>query len=115
MGEIAAGLGATQGHSVAQTMVALLRANPEAFIGGNINQLKRGAVLRLPQPADLDRIDQRQAAALVHEQIVQWRAARHPVPQPAQVATAESGRAAVPGKPAANAPARTAGAIAEFQ
>jgi pilus assembly protein FimV len=114
LGEIAAGLGAPEGHSVAQTMLALLRANPEAFIGGNINQLRRGAVLRLPQPADLDSVDQRQAAALVHEQIVQWRAARRPVPQPAQVATAEAGRAAVPGKRAANAPARTAGARLEI-
>ena len=114
LGEIAAGLDAAQGHSVAQTMLALLRANPEAFIGGNINQLKRGAVLRLPQPDDLDRLDRRQAAALVHEQIVQWRAARHPVPQPAQVATAGSGRAAAPGKSAANTPARTAGARLEI-
>ncbi|MFL6591689.1 MAG: FimV/HubP family polar landmark protein [Luteimonas sp.] len=114
LGEIAAGLGATQGHSVAQTMLALLRANPEAFIGGNINQLKRGAVLRLPQSADLDRVDQRQAAALVHEQIVQWRAARGALPQPAQVAAAPSGTVSAARKPAENAPARTAGARLEI-
>ena len=29
-----------------QTMIALLRANPEAFVGGNINRLRAGAVLR---------------------------------------------------------------------
>ncbi|MGP4763535.1 FimV/HubP family polar landmark protein, partial [Klebsiella pneumoniae] len=31
-----------------RAMIALLRANPEAFIRGNVNLLKQGAVLRLP-------------------------------------------------------------------
>src|SRR5690606_2825061 len=30
--------------SMNQMMLALLQANPEAFIGGNINRLKRGAI-----------------------------------------------------------------------
>ena len=34
--------------SVQQTMLALLRANPEAFINNNINLLKAGHVLRIP-------------------------------------------------------------------
>lgn len=34
--------------SLDQMLVALLRANPEAFIGGNINRLKAGAVLDVP-------------------------------------------------------------------
>ncbi len=32
-------------------LVALLRANPDAFIGGNVNRLKAGAVLQLPDAA----------------------------------------------------------------
>ena len=44
LGQIAANLEGTQGYSVAQTMLALLVVNPEAFIGGNINRLKRGAL-----------------------------------------------------------------------
>ena len=36
------------GVSVQQTMLALLRANPEAFFNNNINQLKAGHVLRIP-------------------------------------------------------------------
>lgn len=87
LGQIAAALDGTQGYSVAQTMLALLGANPEAFIGGNINRLKRGAVLRVPPPVDLSHYNTTEAAALVHEQIAQWRAARHPPPQPAAVAT----------------------------
>jgi pilus assembly protein FimV len=36
------------GYSINQTMLAMQRKNPEAFIRGNINSLKRGAILRLP-------------------------------------------------------------------
>ena len=34
--------------SLDQMLVAMLRANPEAFIGGNVNRLKAGAVLEMP-------------------------------------------------------------------
>lgn len=34
--------------SLDQMLVALLRANPDAFIGGNVNRLKAGAVIDLP-------------------------------------------------------------------
>lgn len=36
------------GVSLDQMLVALLRSNPDAFIGGNINRLKSGAVLDIP-------------------------------------------------------------------
>ena len=36
--------------SLDQMLVALLRQNPEAFIGGNINRVKSGAVLQIPSP-----------------------------------------------------------------
>ncbi len=39
------------GVSVQEMMLALLRANPEAFGEGNINYLKRGSVLRVPDDA----------------------------------------------------------------
>jgi len=34
--------------SLDQMLVAMLRANPDAFIGGNVNRLKSGAVLEIP-------------------------------------------------------------------
>ena len=37
-------------------LVALLRSNPDAFIGGNINRLKSGAVLDIPSGEDAGRI-----------------------------------------------------------
>lgn len=82
---------AGDGQTLDQTMVALLRANPEAFIGGNINRLKAGAVLRTPAQDELARVGAAEARAMVREQAAQWRQARAPVPQPA-----EAGAAATP-------------------
>src|SRR3546814_8562286 len=64
-------------------MLALLRVNPDAFIAGNINLLRRGAILRAPQPAELSWYAAAEAAAMVHEQIRNWREGRPVPPQPA--------------------------------
>src|SRR5690606_5450197 len=40
--------GARQGGTVHQAMLAIQDLNPDAFIGGNINRMKNGQVLRLP-------------------------------------------------------------------
>ncbi|MFP5466987.1 MAG: FimV/HubP family polar landmark protein [Gammaproteobacteria bacterium] len=37
--------------SLDQMLVAMLRSNPQAFIGGNVNRIKAGAVLNLPGAA----------------------------------------------------------------
>ena len=42
-------------------MLALQRKNPEAFIKGNINSLKRGAILRLPAFNELGELTSREA------------------------------------------------------
>jgi pilus assembly protein FimV len=123
LGQIAATLDATRGYSAAQTMLALLRSNPDAFIGGNINRLKRGAILRVPQAGELAKLDRSEAAAVVHAQIAQWRDAQRPVPQPAAIAStgadAVSGRntaatASVESRPAHDKPARTTSARLEI-
>ena len=60
--------------SVNQVMLALQQANPDAFIGSNINRLKKGAVLRLPSRDEMASIEQQAAAAMVIEQMREWRA-----------------------------------------
>ncbi|UTW45867.1 hypothetical protein KFE80_02850 [bacterium SCSIO 12696] len=42
-----------EGASIHQTMVAIHELNPSAFVRGDINLLKRGEVLRLPQGHDI--------------------------------------------------------------
>src|SRR6185369_4947710 len=42
--------------SLDQMLVALLRGNPEAFIGGNVNRLKAGAVLEVPTAEQAEQV-----------------------------------------------------------
>src|SRR5690606_13622162 len=67
-----------------QVMLAIQRANPEAFIDDNINLLKRGAVLRIPGKEAMLQLGASEAAALVRQQAEAWQARRAPVPQPAE-------------------------------
>ncbi|WP_457853384.1 type IV pilus assembly protein FimV [Xanthomonas euvesicatoria] len=103
LSEIAAAVARSSGHSLDQTMLALLRTNPDAFINGNINRLKQGAVLRTPQEDALAQVGAAEAAVMVREQAAQWRQARSAGPQPA-----EAGAAAAATPPPAT-PAAAAG------
>ena len=64
------------GASMEQMMMALLAANPEAFIDGNINRLKRGKILRVPALAEIQEISRQQARQAYREQQDQWLARR---------------------------------------
>jgi pilus assembly protein FimV len=86
LSQIAGQIDTAPGYNLDQTMLALLRTNPDAFIGDDINRLKQGAVLRVPQADELSRYSASQAAAVVREQVANWREARQPTPQPAAVA-----------------------------
>lgn len=59
---------------VNRTMIALYRANPTAF-DGNINRLRAGSVLRIPDFAEIDAISTAEAAAEVARQTTEWRGA----------------------------------------
>ncbi len=61
-----------QDHSMAQVMLAFQRANPDAFNDGNINNMKVGAVLRVPSADDLNAIGQQEAYAEVLVQNGLW-------------------------------------------
>jgi len=47
--------------SVEQTMLAIQRANPDAFIDNNINMIRVGQVLRIPSIQEVQSIDQAEA------------------------------------------------------
>ncbi len=81
---IASSVRPDRGVSMNQMMLAMQRANPEAFIGENINQLKRGAVLRIPTREEITSLGSAEAEALVREQAAAWQSRRQPVPQPAE-------------------------------
>ncbi len=60
------------GVSIQQMMLAILRQNPEAFSRGNVNMLRRGAVLHMPDDAAMRSMSARQAAAEVRHQHQLW-------------------------------------------
>ncbi|MDD0975876.1 FimV/HubP family polar landmark protein [Pseudomonas fontis] len=76
---------ARQGGSVQQTMLAIQALNPDAFINGNINQLKTGQVLRLPDQQQIQSIAQPQAVTEVAEQYAAWRQGRRLGPRARQL------------------------------
>ena len=59
--------------STNQMMLALLRANPEAFINGNINKLKKGIILHMPVAQDILSISKEQAASEVNSHYAAWK------------------------------------------
>ena len=59
--------------TVEQMMIAMLRSNPEVFINNNVNGLKRGYILRVPDRDALGATSHNEAVALVREQAALWR------------------------------------------
>lgn len=49
--------------SVHQSMMALYRSNPDAFINGNINRLRRGQVLRIPDASEMTSLGKSEAVS----------------------------------------------------
>ena len=71
---------ARNGGSVQQTMLAIQALNPDAFINGNINRLKTGQVLRLPDATQSVQLAQAKAVNEVASQNADWRNGRRTVP-----------------------------------
>jgi pilus assembly protein FimV len=61
------------GTSVSQTMLDIQRMNPAAFIGGNINRIKAGYIVYLPDENDISSANLSQALSEVREQNDAWR------------------------------------------
>ncbi|MEQ1602462.1 MAG: FimV/HubP family polar landmark protein, partial [Methylophilaceae bacterium] len=63
--------------SLDQMLVGLYRANTNAFIGGNINRLKVGQIIRIPAGVELGAIDRHEASKEVQVQVANWNAYRN--------------------------------------
>ena len=65
---------AQEGVSLDQMLIALLRANPDAFVGGNVNRLKSGVILNLPDRSAASGVAQSDARRLVVAQAADFKA-----------------------------------------
>ncbi len=91
LGEIAKD-NAVSGVSTQQMLMALLNANEGAFINNNVNLVKAGAILRIPDADEASQMSQSQAVAQLGEQNQLWREYRDSVrsKNATQVATNEN-------------------------
>jgi pilus assembly protein FimV len=90
---------ARAGGSVHQAMLAIQDLNPDAFVGGNINRLKSGQVLRLPDEQQIKSRAPGEAIAQVAEQNAAWREGRSVAASARQLdATKRTSAAVAPAK-----------------
>ncbi len=73
MGKIAARLRPAGDISVEQTMLAIQRANPQAFIRDNVNLVKAGYILRVPSADEMRSLSASEASQEVLAQTQAWR------------------------------------------
>lgn len=74
-----------EGYSLDQMLVSLFEANKKAFDGANMNRLKSGQILRVPEKSDVDAVSRSDAAKEVKTHAADWNAYR----QKLAAATAE--------------------------
>lgn len=67
---------APAGVSLDQMLVALVRANPEAFDGGNMNRLRAGRILTIPDQATAESVSPQEARRIVSAQTADFSAYR---------------------------------------
>ncbi len=71
--QIAGSLAGGDRQATQRLMIGVFRANPEAF-NGNINQMRAGAILRVPAATEIADIAAADAASEVSRQTAAWRA-----------------------------------------
>ena len=87
LSKIAAGV-KPEGVSLEQMLVGILRRNPDAFINNNMNLLKAGKMLQIPDKEQLTATTQQEARKEVRLQAADWNKYRRRVADTASVASA---------------------------
>ncbi len=88
MWKIAARLRPSPFVTTEQTMIALLRKNPDAFIGNNINRVKSGYLLKAPSEDEAKALDHSDALREIRQQASDWRRRRSSSAAPAGASAA---------------------------
>jgi pilus assembly protein FimV len=65
-----------EGVSLDQMLVSLFRANPDAFMGDNMNRLKAGVVLSVPEAGQVGQVDASEARQIIVAQSADFSAYR---------------------------------------
>lgn len=62
--------------SLERMLVAMYRANSHAFMGKNMNRLKAGKIIRIPDAEEIDAVQQDEAVKVYRAQVEDWNAYR---------------------------------------
>jgi len=73
-----------------QAMIAIFEANPKAFMRGNINILKRGADIRVPDSDRFQQVTQREALRMIAAHNDNWKSGRKTAPRVVMDTSADS-------------------------
>ncbi|HEY7945894.1 MAG: FimV/HubP family polar landmark protein [Burkholderiales bacterium] len=84
--------------SLEQMLVALFRSNESAFDGSNMNRLRTGQIVTVPQPDEVAAVPQTEATQVVRVQAADWRAYRDRVAAAAPGTEAGAARQSASGK-----------------
>ncbi len=84
--------------SLERMLVALYRANADAFDGKNMNRLKTGKILRVPEQSELDNLAQADAVTEIRAQAADWHAYRQKLAAASVLAAEETAAREVSGK-----------------
>ncbi|MBK8525016.1 MAG: FimV family protein [Betaproteobacteria bacterium] len=89
-----------EGVSLDQMLVGLFRANKDAFDGSNMNRLKAGKILTVPQKSEVEAVSTAEAQKVVIAQAADWNAYRRKLAASAAQAPAsdEAGKQEASGK-----------------
>ena len=87
-----------EGVTLEQMLVALYRSNPDAFIRKNLNLVRTGKVLRVPDREEVAAVARGDAAKEYRTHVADWNSYRQKVADVAGAAPADKPRAAVSGK-----------------
>ncbi|HXF66441.1 MAG TPA: FimV/HubP family polar landmark protein, partial [Burkholderiales bacterium] len=90
-----------EGVTLEQMLVGLYRSNPDAFVRKNLNLVRAGKVLRVPEREEIAAIPRAEAAKEFRAHVADWNAYRQKLADAAGTVPAE-GRTAVSGKIAAS-------------
>lgn len=95
LGKIAASL-KPEGVTLEQMLIGLYRSNPDAFINKNLNLVKSGKILRVPEREELSAVPQQEAMKEYRTQVANWNSYRRQLADAAPAAP--ESRAAASGK-----------------
>ncbi|MCX7194938.1 MAG: hypothetical protein NTV37_03350 [Proteobacteria bacterium] len=84
--------------SLERALVALYHANADAFDGKNMNRLKRGKILHMPEQSELDNLSQVKAVKEIRAQADDWNAYRQKLAAASGLARGDESKQEASGK-----------------